>query len=172
MTIILVIYHLLFIHQVLKNLAISIDGFGDFARVIAECNNQKIKIKKKILFPNSLGVFYESMTQLAGFDKYGDEYKLMGLSAYGKPLLLYNFLKENCFDNSNFLKLNLDIYEFHKKNFSYKFQGQPNQNFLLNKNKIYDLLEKNKIDFSNKEEFNKNIASSTQKFLKNFYLKL
>ena len=32
------------------------------------------------------------MTQLAGFDKYGDEYKLMGLSAYGKPLL-YNFLK-------------------------------------------------------------------------------
>ena len=155
-----------------KSLAISIDGFGDFASlVIAECNNQKIKIKKKILFPNSLGVFYESMTQLAGFDKYGDEYKLMGLSAYGEPLL-YNFLKENCFDNSNFLKLNLDIYEFHKKNFSYKFQGQPNQNFLLNKNKIYELLEKNKIDFSNKAEFNKNIASSTQKIFEEFLFKI
>ena len=39
--------------------------------VIADCNDKKIKIKK-ILFPNSLGVFYESMTQLAGFKKYGD----------------------------------------------------------------------------------------------------
>ena len=59
-------------------MAISIDGFGDFASlVIADCNDKKIKIKK-ILFPNSLGVFYESMTQLAGFKKYGDEYKLMG----------------------------------------------------------------------------------------------
>ena len=82
------------------------------------------------------------MTQLAGFNKYGDEYKLMGLSAYGKPLL-YNFLKENCFDNADFLKLNLDIYEFHKSNFSYKFQGEPNQNFLLNKKKkIYNLFRK------------------------------
>ena len=37
--------------------------------VIAECLGQKIIIKKKMLFPNSLGVFYESMTQLAGFKK-------------------------------------------------------------------------------------------------------
>ena len=34
-----------------KSLAISIDGFGDFASlVIAECNNQKIKIKKRYYF--------------------------------------------------------------------------------------------------------------------------
>ena len=67
-------------------MAISIDGFGDFSSlVVAQCSNQKIKIIKKLLFPNSLGVFYESMTQLAGFNKYGDEYKLMGLSAYGEP---------------------------------------------------------------------------------------
>ena len=61
---------------------------------------------------------------------------------------------------------------FIKKNFSYKFQGQPNQNFLLNKNKIYELLEKNKIDFSNKAEFNKNIASSTQKIFEEFLFKI
>ena len=77
-------------------LAVSIDGFGDFSSlVVAQCSNQKIKIIKKLLFPNSLGVFYESMTQLAGFDKYGDEYKLMGLSAYGEPKY-YEVLKKNC----------------------------------------------------------------------------
>ena len=32
-------------------LAISIDGFGDFSSlVVAECNDQKIKIKKKYFF--------------------------------------------------------------------------------------------------------------------------
>ena len=43
-----------------KSLAISIDGFGDFASiVIADCFNGYIKVKKKNLFPNSIGVFYE-----------------------------------------------------------------------------------------------------------------
>ena len=153
-----------------KSLAISLDGFGDFASlVIAECYNQKIIIKKKLLFPNSLGVFYESMTQLAGFKNYGEEYKLMGLSAYGKPVF-YNLLKDNCFENSDSLKLNLDLYEFHKKNFSYNFEGQPNQNLLLNK-KIFEILNKNNFDYSDKLDFAKNIASSAQKIFEEFLFK-
>ena len=44
------------------------------------------------------------MTQLAGFNKYGDEYKLMGLSAYGEPKY-YETLKKNCFKNEIFLSL-------------------------------------------------------------------
>ncbi len=145
-----------------KCLAISIDGFGDFASmVVADCKNHKIKILEKVLFPNSIGVFYESMTQLAGFKKYGEEYKLMGLSAFGEPAY-YNFLKENFFKCNNFLELNLDLFNFHKKNFIYNFEGEPNQNQLLNE-KVFELCKKENINYEDKNTFSRNIASSTQK---------
>ena len=152
-------------------LAVSIDGFGDFSSlVVAQCSNKKIKIIKKLLFPNSLGVFYESMTQLAGFNKYGDEYKLMGLSAYGEPRY-YETLKKNCFINENIFKLNLKMYEFHKKNFSYNFEGEPNQKFLLNKD-IYKKFDEKKDYILNKNDFAKDIASSAQKIFEEVLFKI
>ena len=70
-----------------KAIGLSIDGFGDFVSLaIAECEDSKIKIIKKKLFPDSMGVFYEAFTQLIGFENYGDEYKFMGLSSYGEPV--------------------------------------------------------------------------------------
>ena len=154
-----------------NSLAISIDGFGDFSSlVIAECLDQKIKIKKKMLFPNSLGVFYESMTQLAGFKNYGEEYKLMGLSAFGNPKY-YDVLKKNCFINDDIYKLNLDLFEFHKKNFSYNFEGQPNQKFLLNK-KIYEIFNDNINYETNDKDFAKDIASSAQKIFEEALFKI
>ena len=69
-----------------KAAALSIDGFGDFCScTIAECSEDQISIKEKVFFPHSIGVFYEAMTQLIGFNKYGEEYKMMGLSSYGNP---------------------------------------------------------------------------------------
>ena len=56
--------------------------------------NGKIKFLKKYLFPHSLGVFYESFTQLIGFKNYGDEYKMMGLSSFGKAEYYELILKE------------------------------------------------------------------------------
>ena len=61
---------------------LSIDGSGDFVSfAYAKCKNKKIIIKNKNYFPNSLGIFYHAMTQFLGFQKYGDEYKIMGLAA-------------------------------------------------------------------------------------------
>ena len=37
-------------------------------------------------FPHSLGIFYQALTQYLGFPHYGDEYKVMGLAPYGKPV--------------------------------------------------------------------------------------
>ncbi len=77
-----------------KAVGLSIDGFGDFCSIsIAKCKNGKINIIKKIFFPDSLGVFYESFTQLIGFKNYGDEYKMMGLSSYGQPKYYETILK-------------------------------------------------------------------------------
>ena len=78
---------------------LSIDGFGDFCSIcIAKCETDKINVIKKFLFPHSLGVFYESFTQLIGFKNYGDEYKMMGLSSYGKPIY-YEKILNNVFNN-------------------------------------------------------------------------
>ena len=69
--------------------AVSVDGFGDFASVawgIGMANT--IEIKGRVYFPHSLGLFYQALTQYLGFPHYGDEYKVMGLAPYGKPSLL------------------------------------------------------------------------------------
>jgi carbamoyltransferase len=38
-------------------------------------------------WPNSLGVLYESFTDLLGFERHNDEWKVMGLAAYGQPTM-------------------------------------------------------------------------------------
>lgn len=64
---------------------LSIDGFGDFtSTMIGVGKGNKIKVFDSVIYPHSLGVFYTTFTQFLGFDKYGDEYKVMGLSPYGK----------------------------------------------------------------------------------------
>ena len=81
-----------------KSVNLSIDGFGDFASAAWGTSEQnKISIDGKVFFPHSMGIFYQSITQFLGFKKYGDEYKVMGLSSYGNPTyqkqlskLLYN----------------------------------------------------------------------------------
>jgi carbamoyltransferase len=64
---------------------ISIDGLGDFASVaMGKAVGNNIEIVDRVFFPHSLGFFYTAMTQYLGFPHYGDEFKVMGLSACGK----------------------------------------------------------------------------------------
>lgn len=73
---------------------VTVDGFGDFVSVMRGIGkDNKIKILDWVEFPHSLGIFYTALTQFLGFWNYGDEYKVMGLSAYGKPVYL-NKMKE------------------------------------------------------------------------------
>jgi carbamoyltransferase len=63
---------------------ITADGAGDFASaLIAKCEGTRIDVQRRTLWPHSPGVFYTAVCQLIGFDKFGEEYKVMGLSAYG-----------------------------------------------------------------------------------------
>jgi carbamoyltransferase len=65
---------------------ISIDGFGDFSSCMFAIGiGNKIKVLDSVTYPHSLGIFYTAFTQFLGFPCYGDEYKVMGLSAYGEP---------------------------------------------------------------------------------------
>ncbi len=99
-------------------LAVSIDGFGDFASInIAKIDNGIIKVLDKVVFPNSLGVFYEGITQYLGFPNYGDEYKMMGLAAFGKPKR-YEELKKILFRNTHDItKMNLKFFNHQTNSF-------------------------------------------------------
>ena len=64
---------------------VSIDGFGDFSSVMwGVGRGNHMEIRGSVQFPHSLGLFYTAFTQFLGFPNYGDEYKMMGLSAYGE----------------------------------------------------------------------------------------
>src|SRR5690606_31218062 len=68
---------------------LSIDGFGDFtSTMIGVGKGAKIEVLDSVIYPHSVGVFYTAFTQYLGFDKYGDEYKVMGLSPYGNATMV------------------------------------------------------------------------------------
>ena len=65
---------------------LSADGLGDFASTMwGVGRGARMEIEGAIAFPHSLGLFYSAVTQYLGFLKFGDEYKVMGLGAYGEP---------------------------------------------------------------------------------------
>ena len=54
---------------------VSVDGFGDFASAAWGLGQgDEIHVERRILFPHSLGIFYQAITQYLGFQQYGDEY--------------------------------------------------------------------------------------------------
>ena len=65
---------------------LSADGLGDFASTMwGVGRGDRMHIDGAIAFPHSLGLYYTAMSQYLGFRKFGDEYKVMGLAAYGEP---------------------------------------------------------------------------------------
>jgi carbamoyltransferase len=71
---------------------LSADGLGDFASAMwATGEGREMRVLGEVTFPHSLGMFYTALTQYLGFWKFGDEYKVMGLAAYGQPEFLDEF---------------------------------------------------------------------------------
>lgn len=63
---------------------LSYDGSGDFASLMAaRCEGNRIEVLDKVTLPDSLGFFYSAICQFIGFDRFGEEYKVMGLAPYG-----------------------------------------------------------------------------------------
>lgn len=65
---------------------LTLDGFGDFASALwGEGRGREIKVHGRVTYPHSLGILYTAICQFIGFDRYGDEGKVMGLAPYGQP---------------------------------------------------------------------------------------
>src|ERR1700739_3031063 len=64
---------------------ITIDGQGESETLgVYKCTAKGIEKVSSTLWPCSLGIFYLNATKYLGF-AIGDEYKVMGMAAYGKP---------------------------------------------------------------------------------------
>ncbi len=68
-----------------KAAGFSYDGSGDFvSTMMARCEGSEIQVLDRIFLPHSLGSFYTMICEFIGYNKYGDEGKVMGLAPYGK----------------------------------------------------------------------------------------
>ena len=93
---------------------LSVDGSGDFASsLLATCEGTKIEIHRRVLFPHSLGVFYTAVCQFLGFDRFGEEYKVMGLSAYGVNRFARELRKLVRADEAGGIELGLRYFQHH-----------------------------------------------------------
>ncbi len=71
---------------------LSADGLGDFASAMWGIGEgPRMRPLGEITFPHSLGMYYTALTQYLGFWKFGEEYKVMGLAAYGEPEFIDEF---------------------------------------------------------------------------------
>ena len=70
-----------------KAAILTMDGTGeDTTTLFSVGEGTRIKPIKRIKLPHSLGQFYSAVTNFLGFDMFaGDEWKVMGLAAYGEP---------------------------------------------------------------------------------------
>ncbi len=96
--------------------ALSADGLGDFASTMwAAGEGNRLHIHGAIVFPHSLGLYYTALTQYLGFWKFGDEYKVMGLAAYGQPAFQDEFRRIVRARNGLSFRLGLDYFLHHRE---------------------------------------------------------
>lgn len=65
---------------------LSIDGMGEtVGTLFARAKGPTVRKIAEIHEPDSLGLFYQAMTDYLGFRRNSGEYKVMGMAAYGDP---------------------------------------------------------------------------------------
>jgi carbamoyltransferase len=103
---------------------VSVDGFGDFASAAwGSGRGTTLSLDGRVLFPHSLGVFYQAMTQYLGFPHYGDEYKLMGLAAYGDASCRHEAAKLLSLRDDGGFALDLKYFRHHRDDIAYEWHG-------------------------------------------------
>ncbi len=152
---------------------VSIDGFGDFVSAMYGVGvGNELKFFKKVYYPHSIGIFYTMITQFLGFKKYGDEYKVMGLSSYGEPEFLNEMEELIYYKGNGEYELNLKYYRHHKDRIDFNFEeGSPDIGDVFS-DEIYKLLgdSRNYNDEINNKH--KNIAKSMQVHTENIIFKM
>lgn len=92
---------------------LTIDGVGEYqTTALWEVNNGSFTLLKDIHFPHSLGLFYSTCAAYLGFKVNEDEYKLMGLAAYGNPKYVSRLKKMVQVMNDGSFNLDMNYFSF------------------------------------------------------------
>jgi carbamoyltransferase len=103
---------------------VSIDGFGDFVGAmwgLGQANS--MRVDGRVYFPHSLGLFYLALTQFLGFPHYGDEFKVMGLAAYGEPKYLPQMRELVRLKPEGMFELGLEYFRHHAEGVTMTWEG-------------------------------------------------
>ncbi|MGZ4055329.1 MAG: carbamoyltransferase family protein [Bacteroidia bacterium] len=148
-----------------KSALLSIDGFGDFTSTMtAVGNGNNIEVLDAVHFPHSAGIFYTSFTQYLGFPKYGDEYKVMGLAPYGKPLYIDKLKDVIEFTNDGLFKLNLKYFKHHKDGVKMSWEGgEPDIESIFSEYMVEKFGPARKRE-DELTQYHKDLAASVQRF--------
>ncbi|MCM8799296.1 MAG: carbamoyltransferase [Candidatus Omnitrophica bacterium] len=159
-----------FVSPFKESAILSLDAMGDFVSTMFGIGkDNKIKVLDRIFFPNSLGYLYTAGTQFLGFLKFGDEYKVMGLSAYGKPVYLNEFRKMLILKKNGKFALDSRYFNFSSEGLSMSWHNSEPVCGRLFSKKWIDIfgLPRNSEDSISKRD--KDIASSLQMILEEMY---
>ena len=141
---------------------LTVDGVGEWTTAsFGTAHDTTIKLTNDIRWPHSVGLFYSAFTYFLGFKVNEGEYKLMGLSAYGKPKY-YDLIMENLVDVKNDGSIHLNM-----KYFSFTYDK------VMTNQKFSDLfgIPARKED-SKAEQIHYDIAASAQLVLEDILLKM
>jgi carbamoyltransferase len=142
---------------------VSVDGFGDFASAAWGCGKgAALSLDGRVLFPHSLGIFYQAMTQYLGFPHYGDEYKLMGLAAYGNASCQSEVEQLLSLQPDGSFALNLKYFRHHMEDIAYEWPGGEPVCGALFSEALVDSLGPVRQPDAPIEERHRNLAFATQ----------
>ena len=115
-----------------QNAAIlTIDGIGEYqTTALWSGKNNRLTPLQHINFPDSIGLLYSTFTAFLGFRVNEDEYKVMGLAAYGKPVYKDKIYQLITVQDDGSFKLDLSYFKFREefRMWSNKFEnsfGKP-----------------------------------------------
>lgn len=95
---------------------LTLDGVGEWKTTgLYHGQENNITALKEIHFPNSIGLLYSTITSFLGFKVNNDEYKVMGLAAYGKPRFMKEFKKIIDIKEDGSFRMNMDFFDYTKK---------------------------------------------------------
>ena len=141
---------------------LTVDGVGEWTTAsFGIAKNNTIQLTNDIRWPHSVGLFYSAFTYFLGFQVNEGEYKLMGLSAYGKPKY-YDLIINNLIDVKDDGSIHLNM-----KYFAFTYDKvMTNDKF----SKLFGILPKKKHDKTLQIHFD--IGASAQKVLEEIILKM
>lgn len=94
---------------------LTADAVGEWTTAsIGVGKGNELNLIEELHFPHSVGLLYSAFTAFLGFQVSEGEYKVMGMSAYGKPKYVNEIYKVVRVENDGSIRLNMKYFAFQK----------------------------------------------------------